>query len=135
VRWRMWMAGEAETATLFAYHEKDGEILPKRGSPLVGLDLRRSSPNQKAPRHHVRAMLDVPRELARYLGWLLYAERRRRGTRKKARALTCLRQAVLGLRWFRQNVTYASLHVTRRIANYVAGRHCCRRWSNYEVGS
>ncbi|WP_027942519.1 transposase family protein [Amycolatopsis taiwanensis] len=56
-----------------------------------------------------RATLDVPRELAQYLGRLLHAERRRRGTRKTTRALTCFRQAVLGLRWFRQDVDVTSL--------------------------
>lgn len=56
-----------------------------------------------------RAMLDVPRELAQYLGRLLHVERRRRGTRKNSRALTCFQQAVLGLRWFRQNVEVTAL--------------------------
>lgn len=56
-----------------------------------------------------RAMLDVPRELAQYLSRLLHAERRRRGTRKNSRALTCFRQAVLGLRWFRQNAEMTAL--------------------------
>jgi DDE superfamily endonuclease len=51
-----------------------------------------------------RAMLDVPRELALFVSQLLHAERRRRGTRKNSRALSCFRQAVLGLRWFRQDV-------------------------------
>jgi DDE superfamily endonuclease len=55
------------------------------------------------------ATLDVPRELARYLGRLLHAERRDRGTRKGARALTCYEQAVLGLRWFRQNTDITAL--------------------------
>jgi hypothetical protein len=54
-------------------------------------------------------MFDVPRELAQYLSRLLHGQRRRhgsrrRGTRTNSRALTCFRQAVLGLRWFRQNV-------------------------------
>jgi hypothetical protein len=44
-----------------------------------------------------RAMLDVPRELVRYLARLLAAERRARGTRKGARALTCHRQALMVL--------------------------------------
>src|ERR687895_2896417 len=48
-------------------------------------------------------MLDVPRELAQYLGRLLHTERRRRGTRKHRRALTCFYQAVFALRWFRDN--------------------------------
>lgn len=56
-----------------------------------------------------RATLDVPRELAQYLGRLLAAERRRRGTRKTTRALTCFNQAVLGLRWFRHNVDVTTL--------------------------
>jgi hypothetical protein len=51
-----------------------------------------------------RAMLDVPRELAQYLSRPLHNERRRRGTRTHSRALTCFRQAVLGSRWFRQDV-------------------------------
>ena len=50
-----------------------------------------------------RAMLDVPRELAQYVGRLLRAERRERGTRKDSRALTCFYQAVFALRWFREN--------------------------------
>lgn len=48
-------------------------------------------------------MLDVPRELVRYLARLLAAERRARGTRKGARALTCFRQALMALVWFRKN--------------------------------
>jgi hypothetical protein len=48
-----------------------------------------------------RAMLDVSRELAHFVARLLRAERRRRGTRKGSRALSCYRQAVLALRWFR----------------------------------
>jgi hypothetical protein len=49
-----------------------------------------------------RAMLDVPKELARYLSALLAAERRRRGTRKGTRLLTPYRQAVFALAWFRK---------------------------------
>lgn len=56
-----------------------------------------------------RATLDVSRELARYLGRLLHAERRDRGTRRGSRALTCYEQAVLGLRWFRQNTDITAL--------------------------
>lgn len=50
-----------------------------------------------------RAMLDVPRALVQYLGRLLQAERRQRGTRRSSRALSCFQQAVFGLRWFRDN--------------------------------
>jgi hypothetical protein len=49
-----------------------------------------------------RAMLDVPRELIRYLARLLAAERRAVGTRKGSRALTCHYQAILVLVWFRK---------------------------------
>lgn len=66
-------------------------------------------------------MLDVPRELAQYLSRLLHAERRRRGTRKNSRVLTCFRQAVLGLRWFRQNVEVTALardHGVSRATGY-----------------
>jgi hypothetical protein len=56
-----------------------------------------------------RAILDVPRALAQYLGRLLKAERRERGTRRDSRALTCFQQAVFGLRWFRQNVDVTAL--------------------------
>lgn len=68
-----------------------------------------------------RAMLDVPRELAQYLSRLLHVERRRRGTRKNSRALTCFRQAVLGLRWFRQDVDVTALardHGVSRATGY-----------------
>lgn len=56
-----------------------------------------------------RAILDVPRALAQYVGRLLKAERRVRGTRRDSRALTCFQQAVFGLRWFRQNVDVPAL--------------------------
>jgi hypothetical protein len=49
-----------------------------------------------------RAMLDVPRELVRYVSRLLAAERRARGTRKGTRALTCRYQALMVLVWFRK---------------------------------
>ena len=56
-----------------------------------------------------RAMLDVPRELVRMLAGLLRGERRRRGTRRKARALSCWKQALLGLVWFRKNEEMTAL--------------------------
>jgi hypothetical protein len=49
------------------------------------------------------AMLDVSRELVRYLGRLLAAERRARGTRPGTRALTCYYQAMLVVVWFRKS--------------------------------
>ncbi|WP_433414431.1 hypothetical protein ACQP1V_34130 [Microtetraspora malaysiensis] len=48
-----------------------------------------------------RATLDVSRELVRYVGRLLYAERRRRGTPKGSRRLTCFHHALFALAWFR----------------------------------
>lgn len=56
-----------------------------------------------------RAILDVPRELAQYLGRLLRAERRERGTRAGSRVLTCYWHAVFALRWFRQHSDVAAL--------------------------
>lgn len=48
-----------------------------------------------------RATLDVPRELVAYVASLLRAHRRTLGTRRNTRLLTCWRQAVFGLVWFR----------------------------------
>ncbi|GEL18819.1 transposase family protein [Pseudonocardia asaccharolytica] len=56
-----------------------------------------------------RAMLDVPRELVSMLAGLLRAERRRRGTRAKTRALTCWYQAILVLAWYRRREDIALL--------------------------
>jgi hypothetical protein len=56
-----------------------------------------------------RATLDVPRELVQFTAKLLLAERRRRGTPRGSRALTCFWQAVLGLRWFRDRTTAEAL--------------------------
>ena len=49
------------------------------------------------------ATLDVPIDTATLLTDLLIAERRRRGTGIGARAATCRTQAILVLRWFREN--------------------------------
>ena len=68
-----------------------------------------------------RAMIDVSRELAQHLSRLLHAERRQRGTRKNSRALTCFNQAVLGLRWFRQDADVTALardHGVSRATGY-----------------
>lgn len=48
-----------------------------------------------------RAMLDVPRELVQQVATLLRTERRQRGTRRGSRALTCWREALMVLAWFR----------------------------------
>jgi hypothetical protein len=70
-----------------------------------------------------RAMLDVSRELALQVSRLLRAERRRRGTRRCSRALTCFRQAVLGLRWFRQNADITALGRDHGISRATAYRY------------
>ena len=56
-----------------------------------------------------RAMLDVPRELVAKIACLLRGERRQRGTRRDSRALSCWKQALLGLVWFRKNDEMAAL--------------------------
>jgi hypothetical protein len=56
-----------------------------------------------------RAMLDVPRELVGKIAGLLRSERRRRGTRRNTRVLSCWKQALLGLVWFRKNEEMTAL--------------------------
>nr|WP_139191046.1 transposase family protein [Actinokineospora iranica] len=68
-------------------------------------------------------MLDVSRELAWRVSRLLEAERRRRGTRKNSRALTCFRQAVLGLRWFRQDADVTALGRDHGVSRATAYRY------------
>lgn len=48
------------------------------------------------------AMLDVSRELVTYVSRLLAAERRTRGTRRNSRALSCGKQALFAVAWFRK---------------------------------
>jgi hypothetical protein len=71
--------------------------------------------------HH--ATLDVPRELVQFVAKLLAAERRRRGTPKGSRALTCYWQAVLGLRWFRDRTTPDALARDHEISRATAYRY------------
>jgi hypothetical protein len=68
-------------------------------------------------------MLDVSRELAQWVSRLLGAERRRRGTRKGSRALTCFHQAVLGLRWFRQDADITALGHDHGVSRATAYRY------------
>ena len=70
-----------------------------------------------------RATLDVPRELAQFIAKLLLAERRRRGTPRGSRALTCFWQAVLGLRWFRDRTTPDALARDHGISRATAYRY------------
>lgn len=70
-----------------------------------------------------RATLDVPRELAWFVSQLLAAERRRRGTPKGSRALTCFWQAVLGLRWFRDRTSPDALARDHGVSRATAYRY------------
>jgi hypothetical protein len=70
-----------------------------------------------------RATLDVPRELAWCAAGLLLAERRRRGTPRGSRALSCFWQAVLGLRWFRDRTAAYSLARDHGISRATAYRY------------
>ena len=70
-----------------------------------------------------RATLDVPRELAWFVAKLLAAERRRRGTPRGSRALTCFWQAVLGLRWFRDRTAPDALARDHGISRATAYRY------------
>ncbi|AYF79566.1 hypothetical protein D7D52_32475 [Nocardia yunnanensis] len=54
-------------------------------------------------------MLDVSRELVCHVSRLLAAQRRARGTRRGARALTPFRQAMFVLAWFRKREDIAVL--------------------------
>jgi hypothetical protein len=70
-----------------------------------------------------RATLDVPRELVTVTARLLLAERRRRGTPRGSRALTCFRQAVPGLRWFRDRTAAEALARDHGVSQATAYRY------------
>jgi hypothetical protein len=70
-----------------------------------------------------RATLDVPRELVWFVARLLLAERRRRGTPRGSRALSCFWQAVLGVRWFRDRTTPDALARDHGISRATACRY------------
>ena len=53
-----------------------------------------------------RVVLDVPLQLASFLAELLADHRRDIGTRHGTRALTCWKQAVFALAWFRDRPRY-----------------------------
>lgn len=65
-------------------------------------------------------MLDVARELVRFLSRQLAAQRRACGTRRATRALTCWYQAPLVLAWFRnggdKNLLGAGFGISRATA-------------------
>jgi DDE superfamily endonuclease/Helix-turn-helix of DDE superfamily endonuclease len=70
-----------------------------------------------------RAMLDVPRELVGHVSTLLRAERRARGTRRRSRALTCWKQALFALAWFRKREDLALLGAGFGISRATAYRY------------
>lgn len=69
------------------------------------------------------AMLDVPRDLVRFVARLLAAERRSRGTRRQVRALTCWYQALFVLVWFRDRPDVARLGAGFGISQATAYRY------------
>jgi hypothetical protein len=56
-----------------------------------------------------RVLLDVPAELVLYVAELLGKHRREIGTRRGTRALSCWRQAIFALAWFRDRPDVARL--------------------------
>jgi hypothetical protein len=70
-----------------------------------------------------RATLDVGRELVQFAAKLLAAERRRGGTPRGNRALTCFWQAVLGLRWFRDRTCPQALARDHGVSRATACRY------------
>jgi hypothetical protein len=69
------------------------------------------------------AVLPVAEETVLFVSGLLAAERRRRGTRGRRRALGCYRQAVLILRWFLDGTRLAQLAADNRIGRSTAYRY------------
>ncbi|WP_199489341.1 MULTISPECIES: transposase family protein [Actinomycetes] len=68
-------------------------------------------------------MLPIDQETVHFVSGLLAAERRRRGTRGRRRALGCYRQAVLVLRWFVDGTRLAQLTADNRIGSSTAYRY------------
>ena len=69
------------------------------------------------------AVLPVAEETVHFVSGLLAAERRRRCTRGRRRALGCYRQAVLVLRWFLDGTRLAQLAADNRIGRSTAYRY------------
>ena len=69
------------------------------------------------------AVLPVGESTVAFVSRLLGAERRRRGTRGRRRALGCYRQAVLLLRWFVDGTRLAQLAADNRIGRSTAYRY------------
>jgi DDE superfamily endonuclease len=69
------------------------------------------------------AVLPVSEQTVLFVAGLLSAERRRRGTRGRRRALGCYRQAVLVLRWFVDGTRLTQLAADNRIGRSTAYRY------------
>jgi DDE superfamily endonuclease len=69
------------------------------------------------------AVLPVEEETVQFVSALLAADRRRRRTRARRRALGCYRQAVLVLRWFLDGTRLAQLAADNRIGRSTAYRY------------
>ena len=69
------------------------------------------------------AVLPVAEDTVLFVSRLLAAERRRRGTRGRRRALGCYRQAVLVLRWFLDDTRLAQLAADNAIGRSTAYRY------------
>ncbi len=69
------------------------------------------------------AVLPVDEDTVQLVSALLAAERRRRGTRGRRRALGCYRQAVLVLRWFLDGTRLAQLAADNDIGRSTAYRY------------
>jgi hypothetical protein len=69
------------------------------------------------------AVLPIAEETVLLMSRLFAAERRRRGTRGRRRALDCYRQAVLVLRWFLDGTRLAQLAIDNRIGRSTAYRY------------
>jgi hypothetical protein len=67
--------------------------------------------------------LTSPGNWHKFVAELLAAERRRRGTPRGSRALTCFWQAVLGLRWFRDRTVPDALARDHGISRATAYRY------------
>jgi hypothetical protein len=70
-----------------------------------------------------RVILDVPFQLALFVSELLAEHRREIGTRAGTRALTCWKQAVFALAWFRDRPDIARLGVGLGISQATAYRY------------
>jgi len=109
----------ADLAGLFVDDRASGFVLVYRASErfvgVRGLRLLLEGAEQVRCRGGDLVVVSPPRCLQRMLplvaklAGLLYRERRRRGTRRNSRALSCWRQALLSLVWFRKNEEMTTL--------------------------